>query len=142
ITHARAHRRSTDAVIPRACAVLPPPYRLAKDRFRATLAPSSATPGRTVRHAPYRRFYRRRWLRLLRGLNFEPEEWICHGWGWLSSPLGFLVQSLSMKQAVFRRGIERLVGRALLSRASDTFVRSSALNWLAAEHIFRVRAIK
>lgn len=90
----------------------------------------------------YRRYYRRRWLRLLRGLNFEPEEWICHGWGWFSSPLGRLVQFLSLQQTAFRRGLERLFGRALLSRSSDTFVRSPALNWLASEHIFRVRAIK
>jgi len=142
IPNGRSPLRRLDGVVPRVVAVLRPAYHLVKYRFRARPAPSSERFAGTVHHAPYRRFYRRRWLRLLRGLNFEPEEWICHGWGWLSSPLGFLVQSLSMKQAVFRRGIERLVGRALLSRASDTFVRSSALNWLAAEHIFRVRAIK
>ena len=142
IPNGRSPLRRLDGVVPRVVAVLRPAYRLVKDRFRATLAPSSETPGRTVRHSPYRRFYRNRWLRLLRGLNFEPEEWICHGWGWLSSPLDLLVQLLSMKQTVFRRGIERLVGRALLSRAGDAFVRSQALNWLAAEHIFRVRAIK
>ena len=142
IPNGRSPLRRLDGVVPRVVAVLRPAYHLVKYRFRARPAPSSERFAGTVHHAPYRRFYRRRWLRLLRGLNFEPEEWICHGWGWLSSPLGFLVQSLSMKQAVFRRGIERLVGRALLSRAGDAFVRSQALNWLAAEHIFRVRAIK
>jgi len=142
IPNGRSPLRRLDGVVPRVAAVLRPAYHLAKHRFRARPAPSSETPAEAVRHAPYCRFYRSRWLRLLRGLNFEPEEWICHGWGWLSSPLGLLVQFLSLKQTVFRRGIERLVGRALLSRASDTFVRSRVLNWLAAEHIFRVRAIK
>jgi len=134
--------RRLDVVVPRVVAVLRTAYHLVRHGFRARPSTPSESRVGTVRHAPYRRFYRTRWLRLLRGLNFEPEEWICHGWGWLSSPLGLLVQFLSLKQTVFRRGIERLVGRALLSRASDTFVRSWALNWLAAEHIFRVRAIK
>lgn len=131
-----------DAMVLRVLAALRPAYHLVKYRFRGRPAPSPETSGGTVHRRPYRRFYRSRWLRLVRGLHFEPEEWICHSWGWLRSPLGLLVQFLSMMQAVFRRGIDRLFGRALLSRASDKLVRSRTLSWLAAQHIFRVRALK
>lgn len=131
-----------DATAARVVGGLRPAYHLMKHRFRGKPSSSRETPTGTVRRRLYRRFSRGRWLRVLRDVNFEPEEWICHGWGWLRSPLGTLVQFLSAKQTVIRRGIERLFGPALLARASDRFVRSPALNWLAAEHIFRVRAIK
>lgn len=113
-------------------------YYLVKHVLRGRPAPSPQSPARIVD----RRYYRRRWLGLLRGLRYEPEEWICHGWGWFRSPLSLLVQRLSMGGAVLRRGLERLFGEEVLSRACNTFVRSRALNWLAAEHIVRVRAIK
>lgn len=142
IPNGRSPLRRVDGVVRKVVAPLRSAYRLVKYRLRAGPAPASGTFAGAVRHAPYRRFYRSRWLRLLRGLNFEPEEWICHGWGWLSSPLDVLVRSLSMKQSVLRRGVERLVGPTLLPRARETFVRSQALNWLGAEHVFRVRAIK
>jgi ubiquinone/menaquinone biosynthesis C-methylase UbiE len=131
-----------DSVVFKVAALLRPMYHLVKYRFRGRPAPSPETPTETVHRRVYRRFYRSRWLRLLRGSNFELEEWICHGWGWLRSPLSLLVQLLSMQQTIFRRGVEGLFGRAPLSRASDRFVRSRALNWIGAEHIFRVRAIK
>jgi ubiquinone/menaquinone biosynthesis C-methylase UbiE len=77
---------------------------------------------------PRRRYYRGKWLRLLRSLGFEPEESLCHGWGWYKSrPLAFLVQFL---------------GSLALWRASDRFVRNRALNWLASEQMVRARAIK
>ena len=130
--------RRLDGVVLNVVTVLRSAYQLVKHRFRGTPASSPETRAGVLR----RRFYRGRWLRLLRGLSFEPEEWICHGWGWFRSPLGLLVQLLSKGQTVWRRSTERLFGRAVLSRARDKFVRSRALRWLAAEHIFRARAIK
>lgn len=115
-----------------------PAYHFMKYRLRGKPAPFRQPP--TV--VANRKYHRGKWLRLLRSLGLQPEEWICHGWGWYMSPLGFLAQSLSQKENVFRRGIERLFGRAALSRAGDRFVRSRALNWLASEQIVRVRAIK
>ena len=142
ISNGRSPLLRLDRVLRRGGALLRPTYHLLKYRFRGRPAPSPETPDGTVHLSRYRRFYRSTWLPLLSACNFEPEEWICHGWGWLSSPFGLFAQLLSMKQTVFRRSIERLLGRELLSRAGDKFVRSHALNWLAAEHIFRVRAIK
>src|SRR2546430_13814522 len=142
ISNGRSPLLRLDRVAQRVVARLRPAYHLVKYRFRGRPAPSPETPAVRVHSRLYRRFYRSRWLRLLRGLNFEQEEWICHSWGWLGSPLSFLVRFLSMMQTGFRRGIERLFGPALLSQVSDAFVRSPVLSWLAAEHIFRVRAIK
>jgi len=142
ISNGRSPLLRLDRVLRRGSALLRPTYHLLKYRFRGRPAPSPETPDGTVHLSRYRRFYRSTWLPLLSACNFEPEEWICHGWGWLSSPFGLFAQLVSVKQTVFRRSIERLLGRELLSRAGDKFVRSQALNWLAAEHIFRVRAIK
>ena len=142
ISNGRSPLLRLDRVLRRGGALLRPTYHLLKYRFRGRPAPSPETPDGTVHLSRYRRFYRSTWLPLLSACNFEPEEWICHGWGWLSSPLGLVTQLLSMKQTIFGRGIERLFGRALLAQANDRFVRSRALNWLAAEHVFRVRAIK
>src|SRR5688572_22080673 len=129
-----------DGVVLRVMAALRPAYHLVKYRLRGRPLPSPETTTGTVHRKLYHRFYRSRWLRLLHRFNFEPEEWICHGWGWLGSPLRHLMRFPSIKQTVVGRGIERLVGRTLLARTRDKFVRSRALSWLAAEHIFRVRA--
>ncbi len=142
ISNGRSPLLRLDRVLRRGVALVRPVYHLLKYRFRGRPAPSPETPDGTVHRSRYRRFYRSTWLRLLRACHFEPEEWICHGWGWLSNPLCRVVQRLSMKQTVLGRGIERWFGRALLAQANYRFVRSRALNWLAAEHIFRVRAIK
>lgn len=88
---------------------------------------------------PDRRYHRRRWLQTLRSLNLEPEERICHGWGWYKSSLGHFAYFLA---GVIERGIEGLFGSASLLRASDRFVRNRALNWAASEQIVRVRAVK
>src|SRR5438094_6069951 len=133
ISNGRSVVRRIDGVLFRLVSLLRPAYHWLKYRFRGNPVPPPPAPAATVPRALYQRFYRSRWLRLLRGVNLEPEEWICHSWGWLRSPLGPLVQLLSMRQTVFRRGMERLLGRALLSRASEKIVRSRAYSWFAAE---------
>jgi SAM-dependent methyltransferase len=115
-----------------------PLYDFMKYRLRGKPMPVRQPPTAVAN----RKYRRRSWLRLLRSLGLQPEEWICHGWGWYLSPLGRLATFLSRKGKVFRRGIERFFGGASVSRATDRFVRSSALNWLASEQIVRVRAIK
>jgi ubiquinone/menaquinone biosynthesis C-methylase UbiE len=115
-----------------------PLYHLVKYRLRGRRPPFP----QPSREAINRRYYRRRWLRFLRSVGLEPEEWICHGWGWYESELGLLAQFLSRSGKLFRRGLERFFGQASLQRASDGFVRNRALNWLASEQIVRVRAVK
>lgn len=127
-----------DAVVVSLCRMLRPAYYLLKYRFRGRPAPSPETPAGIV----HRRFYRGRWLRLLRGLSFEPEEWICYGWGWFRSPLGHVAGFLSDTMSAFQRGIERLFGSASFSPSGERFVRSRALNWLGSEQIVRVRLVK
>jgi ubiquinone/menaquinone biosynthesis C-methylase UbiE len=139
ISNGRSPLLRLDHMFLKGIAVLRPAYHLVKYRLRGRPAPSPEAPTRTAAH---RRFYRSRWLRLLQRLNFEPEEWICHGWGWPDSPLHQLMRFPSIQRTAFGRGLERLVGRARLDRAGDKFVRSRAGSWLAAEHVFRARAIK
>jgi SAM-dependent methyltransferase len=130
-------RRMDDAVLGMV-AVFRSAYDVLKYRLRGRPAPVRGIPAGPVG----RRFHRKRWLLLLRSLGFEPEEWICHGWGWFRSPLGRFVQPLFQTLTVFRRAIERWSGRALVSRMGGGRVRSRARDWLAAEQIVRVRAIK
>lgn len=91
-----------------------------------------------VRH---RRYYRRKWLRLLRSEGLEMEQWVCHSWGWYSNWLGPLAQRLSPRAGLCRDIVDR-VGPARLYRRLDGVARSRALNWLLAEQIVRVRAVK
>jgi ubiquinone/menaquinone biosynthesis C-methylase UbiE len=67
-----------------------------------------------------RRYYRRTWLRFLRSVALEPESWVCHTWGWYGEWLG----------------------RPLTQRLSRRWARNRALNWLLAEQLVRVRAVK
>lgn len=115
-----------------------PAYHLVKYRLRGRRGPrrpSSPEVG-------VRRYHRRRWLRLLRSAGLEPEEWIRQGWGWYRSRLGVLAEFLSRHGEFWQARLERWCGRARLGRARGRFVRSRALNWLASEHIVRVRVIK
>lgn len=127
-----------DQVLFRLMTVARPAYYFMKYRLRGKPAPIPQFSSVVAN----RKYHRARWLRLLRSFGLQPEKWICHGWGWYMSPLGLLPQRLSRKENVFRRGIERLFGPAASSRAADLFVRNRAFNWLAAEQIVRVRAIK
>jgi ubiquinone/menaquinone biosynthesis C-methylase UbiE len=142
IANGRSPLRRLDGAVLNLLAVVRPAYHLVKYGFRGRPASSLETDAGGVHRSLYRRFYRSTWLRLLHGLNFEPEEWVCHSWGWFRSPLGHLIQRVIRIQTIFRRVMERLVGRALFSRARTKFLRTRALNWLAAEHIVRMRAIK
>ena len=127
-----------DRVLVGLMAIARPLYHLVKYRLRGRRPPFQQ-PSREVFS---RRYYRGKWLRLLRSVGLEPEEWICHGWGWYESELGLLVQFLFRNRKLFRRGLERLFGQASLWRVGDGFVRNGALNWLASEQIVRVRAVK
>jgi ubiquinone/menaquinone biosynthesis C-methylase UbiE len=114
-----------------------PIYHALKYRLRGKAAPLQKSPQLFTR-----KYYRRRWLRLLRSLGLEPNAYLCHGWGWYTSPLGGLAEFLASKAIAFRRGMERVFSRASLNKANDMFVRSPLLNWFASEQIVRVRAIK
>ena len=79
-------------------------------------------PEKDSPNAPLRRYYRPRWSRLLRSLQLQPEEWVCHGWGWYS--------------------LDPYWPQGGLCRASDRFARVRALNWVGVSLLVRVRAIK
>jgi ubiquinone/menaquinone biosynthesis C-methylase UbiE len=111
-----------------------------KYRLRGT--PGPVRQARWKGFAHHRRFYLRGWLRLLRSVGLEPEDWVCQGWGWHGSPLGLLAQRLSQKSVPARHILERFFGRVALRRAANTFVRNRALNWVLAEQLVRMRAVK
>jgi SAM-dependent methyltransferase len=115
-----------------------PFYHLVKYRQRRRECPVDQ-PGSRVTN---RRYYRGSWLRLLRSVGFEPDAWICHGWGWYKSGSSLVAQVLWLSVTLSRKSLERFLGRAGLLRAGDGFVRNRALNWLASEQIVRIRAIK
>lgn len=70
----------------------------------------------------HRRYYRPRWLALLRSLHLEMEDWVCHSWGWYS--------------------MERFFSQGALSRASDRFARNPWISWLGSDQLVCVRAVK
>jgi len=83
------------------------------------------SPLRASRALPsviHRRYYRRRWVKLMRSVGLETEDWACHSWGWYS--------------------LERFFNQGAFCRASDRFARNPLLNWLASNQLARVCAIK
>jgi SAM-dependent methyltransferase len=118
--------------------IVRPLYRFVKYRLRGR-QPPTPRPDAPVNG---RRYYRGRWLRLLRSAGFEAQECIGHGWGWYRSELGLIVQSVSRGATLSRPSLERMLGPGAVSRAKRRLVRSPALNWLAWEHIVRMSAIK
>ena len=113
-------------------------YRLAVYRLRGRRSPvDHPSPLLTNR-----KYHPGSWLRLLRSSGFEPEEWICHGWGWYRSELGVLAGFLFHRAQSVHRVLARCLGRMALGEVGERFVRNRALNWLASEQIVRVRAIK
>jgi ubiquinone/menaquinone biosynthesis C-methylase UbiE len=70
----------------------------------------------------HRRYYRPRWLNLLRSLHLEADDWACHCWGWYT--------------------MERFFDQGGLCRASDRFARNPWINWLASDQLVCVRAVK
>jgi ubiquinone/menaquinone biosynthesis C-methylase UbiE len=113
-------------------------YYFAKYRLRGRQAPF----GQPSRKVFARRYYRRRWLQLLRSVGLEPEEWVGEGWGWYRSRLCLWVPLLFRPAARFRHTLERIFGRALVYRALNGFARNRAVNWLLPEQLVRVRAVK
>ncbi len=115
-----------------------PFHHLVKYRLRGRRAPLPE-PARGVAH---RKYHRGPWLRLLRSMGLEAEDWICHGWGWYKSGFEHVAFSLHRTGALLQRGLERLGGRGLIARARGALAHNRALNWLAAEQVVRVRAVK
>jgi ubiquinone/menaquinone biosynthesis C-methylase UbiE len=108
-----------DRILAGLMAAARPLYRVVKYRLlrRPKPAPQQLEPG--LRHRTY---YRAGWLRQLRSVGLEPEDWVCHGWGWYT--------------------LERFFDQASLCRASDRFARNPWLNWLGWHQLVRVRAVK
>jgi ubiquinone/menaquinone biosynthesis C-methylase UbiE len=70
----------------------------------------------------HRRYYRPRWVALMRALGLELEDWACHSWGWYS--------------------LEWVLPQGALCRASDRFARNGWVNWLASDQVACVSARK
>ncbi len=115
-----------------------PLYHIVKYRLRGR-RPPVPEPQNTIAARKYRL---RKWLERLRSLGLEPQESLCHGWGWYRSELGSVVELVSRTATLSRRGLEKLLGQVSLRRAANALVRSRVLNWLAWEQIVRVSALK
>lgn len=116
-----------------------PLYRFLKYSSGGRPAPAHQSPKEIF----HRRYYPGRWLRLLSSVGLEPQESVCHGWGWYRTwHLELLLHFLSRLGGMFRHSLGRFLGRSLLNRAVDGIVRNRALNWLLSEQIVRVRAVK
>jgi|ERR1022692_1054178 ubiquinone/menaquinone biosynthesis C-methylase UbiE len=89
-------------------------------RYRLRGRPLPAGGGLPV--VIHRRYYRPRWVDLLRSVHLEAEDWVCHSWGWYS--------------------LERFFDQGAFCRISDRFARNSLLNWFASNQLVCVRAIK
>jgi ubiquinone/menaquinone biosynthesis C-methylase UbiE len=113
-------------------------YHVVKYRTHGSKAAVAPPAVRTV----HRRYYRGRWLRLLRSVGLEAEDWICHGWGWPRSHLGLVAHFLSRTGKVHRRYLEGLIGPAAFRRARARLFRGRAFSWVGAEQLVQVRALK
>jgi ubiquinone/menaquinone biosynthesis C-methylase UbiE len=97
--------------------LLRPLVRSYRYTWRGKPMPTDELP--TVIH---RRYYQPRWMNLLRSMHLEPEDWVCHSWGFYC--------------------VDRFFSQGGFCRASDRFARNSAINWLASNQLVCVRSIK
>jgi ubiquinone/menaquinone biosynthesis C-methylase UbiE len=95
-----------------------PVARLVRYRLRGRPVPSR--PG--LSPVIHRRYYRPLWVKLMRSVGFELEDWACHAWGWYS--------------------LEWLFNQGAFCRASDRFARNRWFSWLASDQLACVRAVK
>ena len=119
-------------------AAIKPVYYSVKYRLRGRAIPAD----RPAAGVAIRRYRRGEWLGRLRAAGLQPEEFVCRGWGWYRSRLGGAASFLSRQGRHLRRGVDALAGPDRRARATEGFVRHPALNWIGAEQIVRVRAIK
>jgi ubiquinone/menaquinone biosynthesis C-methylase UbiE len=70
----------------------------------------------------HRRYFHPRWVKLMRSVGLETEDWVCHAWGCYS--------------------VERFFPQGAFCRASDRFARNPWLNWIASDQLACVRTIK
>jgi ubiquinone/menaquinone biosynthesis C-methylase UbiE len=95
-----------------------PAIRFVRYRLRGKPQPVSDGLPKVV----HRRYYRPRWLNLMRSMHLEVEDWACHSWGWYS--------------------MDRFFNQGALSRASDRYARNPMISWLASDQLACVRAVK
>lgn len=73
----------------------------------------------TVTH---RRYVKGPWVKLMRSVGLELEDWVCHSWG--------------------SYGLQRFFKQGSFCRASEHFARNPMISWLASDQISCVRAVK
>jgi SAM-dependent methyltransferase len=91
-------------------------------RFLRYRLPGRPLPAPELPRVTHRRYYRPRWLNLMRSMHLEVEDWVCHSWGWYT--------------------LERFFDQGALCRASDRFARNPWISWLASDQLACVRAVK
>ena len=107
-----------DVVLQKVRVLARPLVRLLRYRLSGRPVPSR----NEVPPVIHRRYYRRGWLKLMRSMQLEVEDWACHCWGCYS--------------------LEPFFDQGALCRASDRFARNPLLSWLASNQLACVRAIK
>jgi ubiquinone/menaquinone biosynthesis C-methylase UbiE len=80
------------------------------------------TPSKDLPRVIHRRYRRGSWVKLMRSVGLQTEDWVCHSWGCYS--------------------IERFFPQGAFCRASDRFARNSMINWIASDQLACVRAVK
>ncbi len=70
----------------------------------------------------HRRYRRGSWVKQMRSVGLQTEDWVCHAWGFYS--------------------LERFFPQGGFCRFSDRFGRNSLINWMASDQLACVRAIK
>ena len=107
-----------DRALTRAIFLARPTVRFVRYRMRGKpLTASDELPSVT-----HRRYNRTRWVKLMRSVGLELEDWACHSWGWYT--------------------LERFFNQGAFCRVSDRFARNRLLNWLASNQLALVRAVK
>jgi|HubBroStandDraft_1064217.scaffolds.fasta_scaffold00117_20 ubiquinone/menaquinone biosynthesis C-methylase UbiE len=70
----------------------------------------------------HRRYVKGPWVKLMRSVGLETEDWVCHSWG--------------------SYGMQRFFQQGAFCRASERFARNGSISWLASDQLACVRAIK
>jgi ubiquinone/menaquinone biosynthesis C-methylase UbiE len=80
------------------------------------------TPSKDLPAVTHRKYFRGSWVKLMRSVGLETEDWVCHAWGCYS--------------------LQRFFDQGAFCRASDRFARNPLINWLASDQLACARAIK
>src|SRR5258708_6321827 len=90
--------------------------------LRYRLREKPLPPGGRLPVVIHRRYYGPHWVKLLRTLQLETEDWACHSWGWYT--------------------LEKFFNQGAFCRSSDRFARNPLVSWTASNQLVCVRPLK